>query len=350
MVTEDTTFGVEVEFYRLPNVAADGWRKWLRFACHDDGSLRDKTYVAGDLAVFPQEDERGLPILSAGMQLVKKNIGLEVVTEPYAYGELLGKMRKLSYYCASIPQSPRSSIHVHVDADGMTFEYIKNLLLWVHALEAPIFRISCGGGIHRGAREYQGAYNDHRYARPLSAPIGVSWGGIDLADLIIWQDIVSAATASELMAAWGRLDAFWRQGFEHYWPHRLHMINISSILRQGTIEWRIFDGLYSYMDTIVEFVYRMHKLAERGAPDFEFVLGSKPGIDAQWFSILLDMDISQLWGDNWQTGCKTPALRSHYQNAPELPRRNRLPIMPISNGVVRDTGKPGFVIFNRNRG
>jgi hypothetical protein len=320
---------------------------WLKFRVGDDGSLRDATYLAGDsLAVFPEMDSHGRAILSVGMR-PQRNFGLEIIIDPYPYSELQQLAQKIAHYLSCVPQNPRTSIHIHVDADGNTWKEVRRLLLWVRALEAVIFRVACGGDVHRGARAYNGEPNDHRYARPLSAPIGVHTSGGKVRPLIDWNGIKNATSASEMVAAWGRLDTYWNNGFEHYMPHRLHMVNIASILRQGTIEWRVFDGLYRHFDQLLAVVYAVHQLAGAGDPDFDFPLGSEPKIDAEWVSRLLDTDVSQLWGNNWQKPCIRPTPLSHYNNAPVLASVHEINVRQISNGRVRDSGESNFVLYHR---
>lgn len=341
--------GAEIEFYRLGQEALRGLDAWMRYTIHDDGSLRDTTYTAGDLAVYPEEDERGEPIMSLGMRQRSK-IGLEVISQPYAYEDFLPIAQKFSYVYGQVPQSSRTSIHIHVDAHQETWREVQRLLKWAHALEAIIYRVACNGEVHRGARSYKGEANDHKFARPLSAPIGVRYMNGETKALIDMKQMMGAKSASEFVAGWGRLDTYWGDGLQHYMPHRLHMVNIASLLRTGTIEWRVFDGLYRYFDTILSFVYHVHKLASKGQdPDFAFPLGESPGVDAAWVSNLLEMDISPLWGTQWQKGCIHKAPISHYPNQPVLPSLSDLGVRIISNGQTRDGGgdAESFVLYYR---
>jgi len=344
-INMQTTVGSELEFFRLGTNATDGLKPWLRFHLHNDGSVRDHTYLAGTLPVIPQETERGAPILSAGMKQ-QQPYGLEIITEPYTFEEFRPISQKLAYFFSTTPQNPRTSIHVHVDANNESWKDVQHLCIWFKALEAIIYRVACGGALHRGCRSYQGSPNDHKFARPLSAPIGVQWGS-KVGPLVRWPDLVAATSASEFVAAWGRLDQYWSSGLEHYMPHRLHGLNIASILRTGTIEWRVFDGLYQYFDILVDFVYHVHQLAaKRQLPDFDFVLGSAPKVDVDWVNNLLDMDVSQLWGENWQKGCAQQNLLSHYPSQPVL----NLPstgVMTISNRDQRDDRSEAFKLLIR---
>lgn len=344
MIKPSTTVGTEIEFYRLGTHATDSLNGWLRFHVYNDGSVRDTTYLAGTLPVFPQEDVNGDPILSTGMR-GQSPYGLEVITDPYTFEEFTPLSQKLAYFFSTTPQSPRTSIHVHVDADKETWRELQMLMRWAHALEAIIYRVACGGGQHRGERSHRGELNDHKFARPLSSPIGVNWT-TGRGPLIQLDRLLNATTASEFVCAWGRLDAYWGMGLEHYMPHRLHMINLASILRTGTIEWRVFDGLYAYFDVIVDFVYHIHALAGKmQSPDFVFELGSVPNVDADWVSKLLDMDITPLWGENWQKSCVHRAPLSHYSSQSPLTMVKTPAI--IHNGRKMDDGTDLFQPYIR---
>lgn len=331
-----------------------GLDTWLRYTLHDDGSIRSNTYRVGkDLAVYPQFAQDGTPILCHGMS-ASERFGLEVATHPYSYSEMLLTAEKLSQWFKLIPQTPRTAIHVHVDVAGESWKYIQNILRWVYALEAPIFRLSCAGACHRGERDYGGESNDHRYARPLSNPIGITWGR-RLGPLILWNNLMQARTASEFVAAWGRLDLFWPGSgplnLPHYCPHRLHMVNLASVPRQGTFEWRVFDGLYEFIPQIVQLVASVHRLADQGEPDFApILLGSDSAdrVELSWLSSLLDMDLSPLWGENWPKRCQMIHRRSHYNDAPTLYDFDHEPLRKlVVSGRRVDDGSDSFVLFDR---
>lgn len=274
--------------------------------------------------------------------------GLEIITEPYTYADLRPVAQKVAHFFGHVPQNPRTSIHIHVDASGETWPEIRNLFLWARALEAIIYRVSCAGDTHRGCKLHLGEPNNHKFARPLSAPIGVNWSNGKIEQLIDWTRLTEAASASEFVASWGRLDQYWNGGFEHYMPHRLHCINLASLLRTGTIEWRVFDGLYQHFDLLVDFVYSVHALASSGqTPDFQFDLGTTPNVDAAWVSNLLGMDIAPLWGQNWQQGCRTAIPLSHYPHQPVLLTHADRSVLSISNGRSRDIGARDFPLFLR---
>jgi len=132
-------------------------------------------------------------------------------------------------------------------------------------------------------------------------------------------------------------------------PHRLHMINLASIIRQGTIEWRVFDGMYQYFDKFIELVYNIHALSAKGVPDVEFLLGTQPKIDADWMSNLLDMDVGVLWGENWQIGCARNHPLSHYSARPTFHSLSSASLARISNINGRDDFSTTFVPYIRRK-
>lgn len=322
---------------------------FCQYSVHNDGSIRGETYRVGDLAIIPELDATGRVILSQGMQRADP-VGLEIVTSPYPYEDMRYIAEKFTYYLASTPQTPRTSIHVHVDVGDLPWTTVKNVVLWAHALEAPLYRIACGGGIHRGARMYQGDYTDHKYARPLSSPIYCAWSK-SRSPVIDWDQLISSDTASKFAASWGRLDMFWtgERQLVHYSPHRLHMINLASVLRQGTLEWRLFDGLYNQLTVFVEVVNSIHNLAMSGPPEFEpMLLGTTPDISADWISQLLNTDINTAWGTAWQDPCRDRKLFHHYQDVPVLIPVAQSAVQNIYNRFEFDSGESTFPMFRRS--
>lgn len=320
---DGTTLGIEVEFHRINPCALENFDTPILYSIHDDGSTRETTYrlaVDGEvLAIAPHVIHRGGRehiILPYGVTN-GDSIGLEMVTRPHTYNVLREHLPGLSEFLAPVPQTPRTSIHVHVDIAYVPWVAVRNVLKWAHALEAVLYRLSCGGMMHRGERDYKGRYTDHMFARPLSNPIGAVWGTVGSnKPLILWDRLMAAKTASEFTAYWGRADMYFSgyQNLPHYVGHRLHMINLVSALRYGTLEWRLFDALYDRINLIVDVVVAIHRLgySER-QPDFEpMPLGSEPDVDHLWVSRLLDMDVEPLWGKRWPKGCQVDARDPHY--------------------------------------
>jgi hypothetical protein len=311
---DDTTVGLEVEFQGLSSAALKSIN-YIPYSIHDDGSTRGEVYVLedGGLPIILQNPSGRSMVVPSGVRRVK-DIGLEMVTEPIRYKDIREPLARLSADLRCIPQTPRTSVHVHVDISNIPWILCRNVLLWAYALEAPLFRLSCGGGFHRGERLYRKERTDYRFCRPLSMPIAALWG-IKEGPLILWDDLVQAKTASEFVAAWGRADVYWSNSasLPHYIGHRLHMINLVAALRIGTLEWRLFDGVYGHLDSFVDIVMAIHRLAYEGPPDFEpMTLGSEPSVDQYDLTRMLNVDVSMLWGKRWPSGCKTEHLHPHY--------------------------------------
>lgn len=310
-----TTVGVEIEIQDLSRHGLPGLDNIVRHSVHDDGSIRSPTYQVAGIGVIPQKDERGEPIL-CNFMTQERDFGLEVVTQPYTFGEFYSIADKVAAFFGHVPQTPRTSIHIHVDVGGAPWTYIKNVILWARQLEAPLYRIAAGGGIHRGERSYKGKINDHRYARPFSAPIAAEWGDEgELRPLIDWDALATSRTASEFLRSWGRLDMAWNEGLTHYCPHRLHMLNLASVMRQGTLEWRLFDGIYRHLPLFLRVVYGVHELAQYGPPlsSNGMDLGSSSTvIDCTEISSLLNVDVSPAWGALWPAGIADTLKKHHY--------------------------------------
>ena len=359
-MTINPTVGIEVEFYNLgPNALRD-----LDFGIpsnnHDDGSVRDTTYKIVDIdgteqSIFPNF-VKGRPIMASGLYQ-DRNYGLEWVSAPVNYEDLKNPLRHMSELLVTVPQTPRTSIHVHVDIANVPWRKIQNLLNWVYRLEAVLFRLSCGGMKHRGERFYrdkndggEATYTDYRFCRPLSDPIGCYWVsreqiGKKVSPLVLINKMLNANSASEFLAYWGRLDLYAEeQRLPHYCGHRLHMINLASIFRYGTIEWRLFDAIYGKIDKIVDLVIAMHELAYSGAsPDFSpMILGFNYDMDIYEVNRLLNIDVSSLWGKRWPAGTKTKNRKPHYGDI-AVHKIEETPIVKL----LHDDGSDNVPLFMR---
>jgi hypothetical protein len=359
------TFGLEIELQGLGRAALSGI-DFIRFDVHDDGSVRGPTYTVDGLPILFRHNDRstGAPIIPSGCgEWRGDSIGLELVTRPYEYEELRGPAQQLADYLGHIPQTPRTSIHIHVDVANKSWRYIQNLIRWCYWLEAPLMRLAAGnsGQVHRGARIYAGEYNDYRYARPLSDPIGLPWvstGRERESALIVMDRLLAANTASEMVSHWGRMDLYWSSGISHYVPHRLHMINLVSVQRIGTLEWRLFDAVYSKLPLFIDLVAAIHRVAEDYSLRPEDVhpvpvllndADSHAGFSIQRLSAMLDLDLEPLWGKVWMPGTRQKLRRSHYQDM-SLSSFARQPLVLIENNEgVRDKGGDDFHLFYRQQ-
>lgn len=339
VIDGDTTFGVEVELESVAQNAFETLKPRFRFSIHDDGSTRGPTYTigGGELSVIPQMDDKGRPITCSGMENGGQ-YGMELVTYPETAKFILSESGPfLSAHLKHIKKTGRTSIHLHVDVADRPWVYIKNTILWARYLEAILFRLASGGESHRGEQ------NNYRFCRPLSNPIGAYWGqSRKMTGLINWDLFLRSSTLSEMLFSWGRLDQIAAQGRgQHYIGHRLHMVNLASVIRQGTLEWRLFDALYGNINQFVQLTMAVHLLGASGPPpDLTFAdLGDAPDLTCDQVSEIVKMDVSPMWGYRWQNAPESDHPAPHYNELRFA--REDLIIQQL------DDGTPNAVMFRR---
>lgn len=314
--------GIEVE---AGNIAREYLEKRLssminsRFgwSLHDDGSIRTHNYIIAEVPIVPIITN-GRALYPAGARRFD-NYGPEVVSVPLNRDDAFEFCLQLSKVLCKLPPNPRSSIHIHVSGFN-GWKHIQNLLAWMYYFEAPLYRIAGLGQRHRGELSYQGESNDYRFCRPLSAPIGLRTADTRV-PLINIGKLLTAKTFGEMLYAWGRLDYFWALGeLNHYCPHRLHGINLASLLRHRTIEFRLWNGVHKYLSDALQISLRLVDLAADGPPnlDMPMLLGSEPDFTAEDLSSILKMDVRHLWGSSWPAPVIVPNLMSHYSNHNDL--------------------------------
>lgn len=333
--------GLECEIPHI-TAATASLVNWCRVEIHDDGSVRNDNYTIDGVAVLPMHRHEHLVYPSGAV--VTDRFGAEIVTKPYDYHELHQHAATLASLFGHVPTTPRASIHVHVDVIDRPWTYVQNLVRWFLVLEAPLFRISALGEQHRGVQWFsdpqhreRGRYQqDHNYARPLTNSVGVAHGRRRV-PLIDAAGLLSATTASDFVAAWGRMDLYWGE-LQRYCPHRLHALNLVPLLTHHTVEWRLFNGRYRYLPKVLEVIRAMHVLAERPVP-YDFIampLGSQPSWTADEMSELLQMDVRDVWGHGWVPGCRVTAASHHYRGDLPMPSRDELSVRRIWNNAGQD--------------
>lgn len=340
-ITSQTTMGAEVEFENVAPTAFEGFNA-LQYDLHDDGSTRTPTYTIGDtIAVIPHTFRDNRQFVASGVIRNSHNYGMELVTRPMTIADALesGGLALLSKHLKHIKSTVRTSIHIHIDVANRPWTYVQNAILWAHHLEAVLYRLAAGGRHHRGE------YNDYKFCRPLSNPIGAFWGSNarKARPLILMDKINEAQSMTQLLAAWGRLDHLSQPS--HYIPHRLHMVNLASVLRQGTLEWRLFDALYQHLATFVEIVASVHSLAALGPPPtICYPLGSAPDLSMRDVSDMLQVDVSRLWGNRWQNMPEGTFIAPHYDGG-------RVPRFPAFDEdlytLSHDNGTQTCTLFRR---
>lgn len=313
-----TTMGLEVEIPHITRRTAQ-LVDWCRCEVHDDGSIRHDNYSIDGLSIVPLKSKRFGAVYPSGAAAAD-HFGVEIVTSPYEYEEMRRHAERFAKFFGHLPTTPRASIHVHVDVIDKPWTYVRNLCHWFIALEAPLYRLSALGEEHRGQQMYNGAPQDHLYARPLTNSIGIRPSPRRVhRPLVDYEALITAKTASEFVRAWGRLDKYWGT-LPRYCPHRQHGLNIVPLQTLHTVEWRLFNGRYRYMPQVIDIVHAMHRLAERGAPTFEpMPLGTQPDISGKEIQAILGLDnLLPIWGRDrdkwrWVRGCDVHAMPSHYE-------------------------------------
>lgn len=289
----------------------------LRYQLHDDGSIRTENWEIGGGAIIPITVGRN-SYYPVGARTVDR-FGPEIVSDPLNREDARRFAIQVSEALFKHPINPRGSIHVHVSGFD-NWQHVQNLCAWVYALEAPLFRVSGLGKPHRGGQMYQGRSNDYLYCRPLSAPIHIHHHNSDsrTVPIINTPNLLNAETFGQFLAAWGRLDLFWRNdsSLHHYCPHRQHIINIASLLRHGTVEFRLWNGVYEHVPTALDVSLRIFDMARVGPPaaGVHYRLGADHDMTPMEFSRMIDLDVFHVWGKHWPPGVLNPNLFTHYSN------------------------------------
>lgn len=263
--------GMEIEVRGLsPDFTPGGVKRFCRI--DDDRSVRgypitvDRAGTLGKCNLIPanpytEKFFQKRVALDRGFR-----IGAELVTRPLPYEEarILGNM--IAEHFKHVPFTPEASIHIHVGMINRPWiEVYKVLLLFLY-LEQGYYHLAAGGQKHRGEHhrrrfELNPIYDDYRYCRPLSVPIAVrdASDADEVLPCINVPALLTAKSATDLLVAWGRLDQM--RTVPHYLPHRLMGLNLCSMMRLGTLEWRIFDPRYELLPYFIDLVVDSHRLA-----------------------------------------------------------------------------------------
>lgn len=338
LIDDETTIGIEVEFTQIPQQGFDGFDSGIKFTPHNDGSTRGPTFVlqGTNIPIILQRDQNNF-IMCSGIQQ-QREYGMELVSDVHTLGHVKRNINKFVRHVRHINKDPKTSIHLHVDIADRPWTYTKNVILWARHLEAILYRLAAGGDEHRGSE------NNYKFCRPLSNPIGAYAGvAMKAIPLIDWKRFVQSTSLSEMLSAWGRLD--WHcavDNLPHYIGHRLHSVNLISAVRQGTLEWRVFDALYGNLALFIAVVEGIHKLGASGPPDDRiqaYDLGDNADIECDQISELLGVDVAPIWGYKWQPKPKSDWPEPHYGAV-------RLPKDPLCM-YKYDDGSDTCVIYRR---
>lgn len=233
-------FGIEIEVGKAYPSLLNKLRNatGLRLSCHDDGSIRENSYAWDGVPLFVSGKTR--PPIEAEHTF----FGLEIITPILDEANALDFCRTAARIMEKIPTSRQASIHIHVDVRGRPWIDVKNIILAFAHFENYWYQL---GGL---GQDHRGIYNNFMYCRPLRSPIAYPIdqnGQTQLVPLFRLSDLREADTASQFAAAWGRLDLLWGEPV-HYIPHRLHGINFASVMRQGSLEFRVFNAVYGQLE------------------------------------------------------------------------------------------------------
>lgn len=337
--------GMEVEFVGLSSQAAEVITTKYKCSVGDDGSTRTPTWFMGDIPVHNPGKLRSTSVMPSGVR-TGRSIGLEIITPPMEDETAYEFCQDIAFWYRDIRYDPRTSIHMHVGMEGRTWKEIRNLILWCAALEYPLYRMSAAGNTHRGET------NSYKFCRPLSSPIYATFtdtlGHQPLVDI---EALRNAKSASQMYAAWGRLDYFSSErNLPHYSPHRLMGFNLYSTLRLGTFEWRIFDGRYRKIGYFYDLVKAVHALAdEQEAPKECDTLKSSRHLSRDQVRDLFRGAnfVDKLWGDDSHVGPCRPKVESlvHHYSGITIPSTKRVSLCPVRSTSGReDTGAENFII------
>ncbi len=348
-------FGFEVEVDLSPVKIRDFLDGWT-VDIHDDGSIRKPHLLYHG---HPVVVAKGVTVPTYCLTSTDA-FGTEIVTAPLTLQNARAFCRKIASVFSAVPRLPTSSIHIHTDVRNWSWRAIWKVVMLSYILEAPIFRIACGGDEHRGEA------NEYLYTRPLSMPIGVYLDN-ELVPLIDWErmPLTTASTASEFIDRWGCLGQAQIEHNRHYMSHRLMFINLQSVLEHGALEFRVFDGRYTLAPAFLELIVALYRAAAQYSVDEIKELaadaatmaslaanGIKRMPDLDWVISVLKLPSSSAvrwletaWGKRYPKPPKTPFIVSHYDE-----RRIRSTSVPENyrhrnNAGQRDTGKEDFVLF-----
>lgn len=229
--------GIEIEFAGismslLKKKIPRGWK------LERDGSLtREVPTIAG------REVSLELQSLSRYTNVQRTTIGGELVSPILSFEHTRRLTKDVEYILDILKQeservSDLASIHIHIYAGKYPpLEFLRNYIMLVRAIEAPVFRLSVGE-----SKEHRGVTNDdYLYCRPITGDgpqfVQDSETGMWMKAFDLDKMLKYAKTANDMIRAWCRSDYQpnkWVPG-RYYWTHFV------SLYRQGTLEFRQFN-------------------------------------------------------------------------------------------------------------
>jgi len=287
----------------------------INITTEDDGSCRGRSVVINGVSFANKLNEDGnfdenIPVTGT----LQSREGLELILSPDVYDVYTSVCKRLSSVFYNVEYSNKTAIHFHVGVEGRPFWFVKNIFDICMNLEALLFKLSKGkfkkhrgeSYIEDGYRGFSG-YAKHKYARPLSESMQVesSVSRRKKVPLINPQGLKEAKNFDNFCFHWGQLNTL--GGRYQYIPHRLHAVNAVSILRHGTVEFRLFNCDTSSLLFFLDIVHTIVEMAEDSGPEgFEpqskdLILGVKYGISKSDAESLLENRI-EIPSDIWENG------------------------------------------------
>lgn len=223
--------GVEIEFTGVPLHTISNEVRSTKLGpitrVMEDGSVRDRVTSYEGAIFYDEGDRRANTVL--GGEICTPIMDIDNPSSRI----LLNQLCAILEGNGAVP-TERASIHVHVNYLGAKTGDIRALIRQFLNYESVLYRLSCGyAGNHRGV------INDYQYTRPLSSPIMVHTPEGSAA--AIHQAVFNCNSFSEMLFNWTRIDMIVRDA-PHYHPGRLHGLNLVPFLRQGSMEFRLFNS------------------------------------------------------------------------------------------------------------
>jgi hypothetical protein len=223
--------GIEVEFYSPDRNLVEylARERKLNVRVVADGSVRrrEQPRISGlDMNVDSNINVEALK--RAGVFRTVPECGVELITpvintNDKSWEKQVLKMLELGLFLGE-GIAPQTGIHVHVNSKGIPLQALHNLLKIWRAIEAGIYRISCGPfGEHRGVQ-----HKDAHYCRPLlnDGPL-------------VWRD--DSGYARQCYTVDCRTDTHCGS-HNHYHTPRYSGLTFHPLWRQGSIELRTFNS------------------------------------------------------------------------------------------------------------
>ena len=237
-----TSIGIEIEAKSLSRSLVRTMLRNAGIQCSviQDGSVRNYAPTIFGLPFITADNDTRNILRGLNTSRMDTELGCEVVSpiiltstpgwEKYVFS-VLDLLQNLGEGIAS-----QTSIHIHVNAEGLPVDALHHIIKIWKSIEAGIFRISCGPlGYFRGD-----VHKDSHYCRPLikKGPLVMrnSDGGFRPSYDV--DCLLKTNSVEEFAQALGRSDDY---GGQRYHTPRYAALCFHSLFRLGSIELRTFN-------------------------------------------------------------------------------------------------------------